>query len=133
MGVRITPTGPSASELVDISEARAAFNQIDTDANLLAEGDGKSYFYEWVENYLEQPPLQHERGRQGDFGDKLPSDWNIVGYGNCQAWEEDFKRTEYGGTNNIYADEHDPVFFSGHGSKNNGEYYSDSTRSTVLQ
>lgn len=131
MGVRITPTGPSASELVDISEARAAFNQIDTDANARTEGDGKSYFYEWVENYSSSPLYNTSEDARG-LGDRLPSDWNIVGYGNCQAWEEDFKRTEYGGTNNIYADEHDLVFFSGHGSKNNGEYYSDSTRSITF-
>ena len=128
MGVRITPTGPSQSDFIEILDARASFDQVDTDANNRTEGDGKSYFYEWVENYSSSPLYNTSEDATG-LGDKLPSDWSIHGYGNCLAWEEDFKRTEYGGTNNHYVDEHDLVFFSGHGSTTSGgEYYSDSTR-----
>ena len=127
MGVRITPAGLSATELVDISEARGGFNQIDTDSTDRTEGDGPSYFYEWVENYSSSP-LSNTSEDATRLGDQLPSTWDVSGYGNSRANEEDFKRTEYGGKNNDYADEHDLVFFSGHGSKRSGEYYSDSTR-----
>ncbi|MBG83120.1 MAG: hypothetical protein CMJ40_01075 [Phycisphaerae bacterium] len=128
MGLRITPAGLSDTELVDIAEARATFQQADADATNRTEGDGKSYFYEWVENYSSSPLSNTSEDATG-LANKLPSDWSIYGYGNCLAWEEDFKRTEYGGTNNSYVDEHDLVFFSGHGSTtSSGEYYSDSTR-----
>ena len=127
MGVRITPAGLSTTELVDISEARGGFQQIDTDSADRAEGDGPSYFYEWVENYSSSP-LSNTSEDATKLGDQLPSTWDVSGYGNSRANEEDFKRTEYGGKNNDYADEHDLVFFSGHGSKRSGEYYSDSTR-----
>ncbi|MCH2133330.1 MAG: DUF6345 domain-containing protein [Phycisphaerales bacterium] len=129
LGVRITPSGLSQASTVQIAEARARFEQVDMDSANRTEGDGKSYFYEWVENYSSSP-LSNTSEDATRLGDKLPSDWDIQGYGNSMAWEEDFKRTEYGGTNNDFADEHDLVFFSGHGSTAtaSGEYYSDATR-----
>ena len=36
-------------------------------------------------------------------------------YGNSMAWEEDWKRTAAGGTNNSYADTVDLAYFTGHG------------------
>ena len=129
MGLRITPAGLSTTDMVEIAEVRGRFEQADPDAANRTEGDGKSYFYEWVENYSSSP-LSNTSEDATRLGDQLPSDWSITGFGNSSAWEEDFKRTEYGGTNNSYADEHDLVFFSGHGTTttSNGEYYSDSTR-----
>ncbi|MBG80994.1 MAG: hypothetical protein CMJ39_09830 [Phycisphaerae bacterium] len=127
MGLRLTPAGLSNTSLVTIAEARGRFEQTDTDSESRTEGDGKSYFYEWVENYSSSP-LSNTSEDATWLGSNLPSDWDISGYGNSMAWEEDFKRTEYGGTNNSFADEHDLVFFSGHGSLTDGEYYSDDTR-----
>ncbi len=127
MGIRVTPDGFGDAAVVEFAEVTARFHQVDPDSTERGEGDGKSYFYEWVENYSSSPLSKTSDDAEG-LGDKLPSGWSISGYGNSSAWEEDFKRTEYGGTNNTYADEHDLVFFSGHGSTGDGEYYSDTTR-----
>ncbi len=37
-------------------------------------------------------------------------------WGNANAWEEDFKRTDRGGTNNNWVDDVDIVFYEGHGN-----------------
>ena len=116
-----------ASEMVSVSDVHAVLQQHDPDTQDRAEGDGKSYLYEAVENYSSSPLSKTIEDARG-LRDELPGDWDIEGWTNSLAWEQDFKRVEYGGTNNDFADEHDLVFFSGHGSTGNGEYYSDSTR-----
>jgi hypothetical protein len=40
---------------------------------------------------------------------------NCFFYGNSNAWEQDFKRHDLGGTNNYYVDDVDIVFYEGHG------------------
>jgi hypothetical protein len=63
--------------------------------------------------------------------DKLPSDWVVDGWGNSNAWEEDFKRTDMGGTNSIWVDASDLVYFSGHGTTATDAYWG-STRQALL-
>ncbi len=127
MGLRVTPRGVATSESVQVRDVYADLVQHDPDTQDRAEGDGKSYLYEAVENYSSSPLSKTIEDARG-LRDALPGDWDVQGWTNSLAWEQDFKRVEYGGTNNDFADEHDLVFFSGHGSTGTGEYYSDSTR-----
>jgi hypothetical protein len=123
-GIRVmSPTG----EAVEIGELRGDFVQVDQDT-MRGQGDGKSYLSEWVENYSGSPLSNTSEDADG-LRDALPSDWSKTRYGNSSAWEEDFKRMSYGGTNESYADAHDLVFFSGHGSTGNDPTYGGTSRS----
>jgi hypothetical protein len=74
---------------------------------------------EWINNYdcLNQLGCEHEDA--GGFYDELVNHDGWVGafnWGDSNAWEEDFKRPDKGGTANSWVDAADLVYFTGHGS-----------------
>jgi hypothetical protein len=74
---------------------------------------------EWVNNYNWLPHLTHEHEDAGGFYDELVNHDGWVGnfnWGDGNAWEEDFKRTDKGGTAPQWVDAADIVYFTGHGS-----------------
>lgn len=74
---------------------------------------------EWVNNYDWLNQLTHEHEDAGGFYNELVNHDGWVGrfnWGNSNAWEEDFKRTDKGGTANHWVDTVDFAYFTGHGS-----------------
>ena len=74
---------------------------------------------EWVNTYDCLNQLTHEHEDAGGFYDELVHHDGWVGafnWGNSAAWEEDFKRTDKGGTAPTWVDAADFVYFTGHGS-----------------
>lgn len=73
---------------------------------------------EWVNNYDCHNPLTHEHEDAGGFYDELVNHDGWVGnfnWGDGNAWEQDFKRTDKGGTVDNWVDTADFVYFTGHG------------------
>jgi len=74
---------------------------------------------EWVNNYDCHNSLTHEHEDAGGFYDELVHHDGWVGsfnWGNENAWEQDFKRPDKGGTADHWADTVDFAYFTGHGS-----------------
>lgn len=74
---------------------------------------------EWVNTYDCLNQLTHEHEDAGGFYNELVNHDGWVGafnWGNGAAWEQDFKRTDKGGTANSWADAVDFAYFTGHGS-----------------
>jgi hypothetical protein len=74
---------------------------------------------EWINNYDWLPNLTHEHEDAGGFYDELVNHDGWTGkfnWGDGNAFEEDFKRTDKGGTDNYWVDAADFVYFTGHGS-----------------
>ncbi len=115
-------------------EIEAYLEQFDPDGGAAAgTGDDKEYFYEWVENYPTgiSDLYDCEDDAEG-VGEKLPSDWVVWGYSNSSAWEQDFKRTDMGGTNSTYTDSADLVYFSGHGTTATDSYWGSTLRALLF-
>lgn len=73
---------------------------------------------EWVNNYDWLNQLTHEHTDAGGFYDELVNHDGWVGrfnWGDANAWEQDFKRTDRGGTANHWVDTVDFAYFTGHG------------------
>jgi hypothetical protein len=74
---------------------------------------------EWINAYDCLNALTHEHTDAGGFYNELVTYDGWVGlfnWGNSNAWEEDFKRPDKGGTADDWADAADFVYFTGHGS-----------------
>ncbi|MGD8453225.1 MAG: DUF6345 domain-containing protein [Phycisphaerae bacterium] len=74
---------------------------------------------EWVNNYDWLPQLSHEHEDAGGFFDELVQHAGWIGafnWGDGNAWEDDFKRTDKGGHAPDWADAVDICYFTGHGS-----------------
>lgn len=74
---------------------------------------------EWVNNYDCHNALTHEDEDAEGFYNELVDHDGWIGnfnWGDSNAWEEDFKRTDKGGAANIWVDAADFVYFTGHGS-----------------
>ena len=73
---------------------------------------------EWVNNYDWLNQLTHEHEDAGGFYNELVNHDGWVGrfnWGDGNAWEQDFKRTDKGGTANHWVDTVDFAYFTGHG------------------
>jgi hypothetical protein len=74
---------------------------------------------EWVNNYDCHNALTHEHEDAGGFYDELVNydGWiGVFNWGDSNAWEQDFKRPDKGGTANQWVDTVDFAYFTGHGS-----------------
>ena len=74
---------------------------------------------EWVNNYDCHNSLTHEHEDAGGFYDELVHHDGWVGsfnWGDGNAWEQDFKRPDKGGTADHWVDTVDFAYFTGHGS-----------------
>lgn len=73
---------------------------------------------EWCEDYpgtVNDLTMPNETvQRASDYLDGHGWTW-LFDYGNSNAWEEDFKRNDLGGTNGSYLDATDHMWFCGHG------------------
>jgi len=82
---------------------------------------------EWIEKYCDEDNLPFVEDSTENFYNKLGSyGWNKhFNWGNDAAWEQDFKRSSEGGTENDYADDVDILMFGGHGYSlpRDGEIY----------
>jgi len=74
---------------------------------------------EWINNYDWLNQLTHEHEDAGGFYDELISHAGWIGsfnWGDSNAWEDDFKRTDKGGHAPDWVDSVDFCYFTGHGS-----------------
>ncbi len=74
---------------------------------------------EWINNYDWLNRLSHEHEDAGGFYDELVDHAGWVGsfnWGDSNAWEDDFKRTDKSGHAPSWADAVDFCYFTGHGS-----------------
>ena len=74
---------------------------------------------EWINNYDWLPKLSHEHEDAGGFYDELIQNAGWIGsfnWGDGNAWEDDFKRTDKNGNAPSWADSVDFCYFTGHGS-----------------
>jgi hypothetical protein len=74
---------------------------------------------EWINNYDWLNQLTHEHEDAGGFYDELVQHAGWIGsfnWGNSNAWEDDFKRTDKNGHAPDWADAVDFCYFTGHGS-----------------
>jgi Family of unknown function (DUF6345) len=74
---------------------------------------------EWINDYDTLNDLTYEHLDAGGFYSELVNRDGWIGafnWGNSNAWEEDFKRSDKGGTAWYWADAADFVYFTGHGS-----------------
>ncbi len=114
-GVSLVLGALAGREPADISELGAYWFEEELTRDNAEVGD------EWCEDYpgtgndLTSPNETAQR-----FGDYLDDEgWTwVFDYGNANAWEEDFKRQDLGGTNNSYVDAVDAFIYCGHGSTN---------------
>ncbi|TWT42124.1 hypothetical protein RAS1_32530 [Phycisphaerae bacterium RAS1] len=127
-GLRLTPVGASR---VQIRELGAYFSQVDPDAGERGSGDGNELMWEAVENYSGSPLFNTIDDAEA-LEDKLPSSWTVSGYPDGSAWEQDFKRTDLGGTNGSYADANDLVYFSGHGTSGFDSFFGSTQRGVLF-
>ncbi len=127
-GFRFIPQGRGP---VRFSHVHGDFRQVDADQGTQRDGGGRSILTEWVENYTTSPLPNTSEDAQG-LRDALGSDWRKRSWGNSNAWEEDFTSSVYGGNNSNGLDAHDLTFFSGHGGRAYGNYYSTRRRSLVF-
>ncbi|MFG0306695.1 MAG: DUF6345 domain-containing protein, partial [Phycisphaerales bacterium JB040] len=132
--LRVTPVvGARGKERVDIREVDAWFEQTDTDDGAtsgLASAMVPEYFYEWCETYASSPLSVCSEECEG-LGDEL-SGWSVKGFGNGSAWEEDFKRSASGGTENSYVDANDLSYFAGHGSSSWDSFWGRNSRNLLF-
>ena len=73
---------------------------------------------EWINNYDCHNPLVHEHEDAGGFFHELVNHDGWTGafnFGDTNAWEEDFKRPDKGGTADQWIDTVDFAYFTGHG------------------
>jgi hypothetical protein len=74
---------------------------------------------EWVNNYDCHNTLTHEHEDAGGFYDELVNHDGWIGnfnWGDKNAFEQDFKRSDKGGTADYWVDAADFAYFTGHGS-----------------
>jgi|GEM_PF-3107471 len=132
--LRITPiAGTRGKERVDIREVDAWFEQTDTDDNAtygLSSAQVPEYFYEWCETYASSPLSVCSEECEG-LADEL-NGWSVKGFGNNSAWEEDFKRSASGGTENSYVDANDLSYFAGHGSSSWDSFWGRNSRNLLF-
>lgn len=127
-GVRLTPVGAGR---VQIREVGAYFSQVDPDVDARGSGDGNELMWEAIENYSGTPLFNTIDDAEG-LANKLPSGWDVDGYADGSAWEQDFKRADLGGTNSSFADANDLVYFSGHGTSAMDNFFGSSQRAVLF-
>ncbi len=131
-GLRITPR-PGKAGVTTLRDVSARFEQADPDALFAPEKAAVyDYFYEWCEDYSNTSDLSVCSEETEGLGDQLPSTWAVRGFGNGSAWEEDFKRSALGGTENSYVDDADLVYFAGHGSSSFDSTWSRTARNAMF-
>jgi hypothetical protein len=88
---------------------------------------------EWINAYDNLNPLTHEHEDAGGLYDELINHdgWTgVFNWGDGNAWEEDFKRADKGGTAGDWAERVDLAYFTGHGSPWGFYFRSDSPDDT---
>jgi hypothetical protein len=91
---------------------------------------------EWINNYDTLNKLTYEHLDAGGFYNELVWHDGWTGkfnWGDTNAWEEDFKRTDKGGTDNQWVDSADFVYFTGHGSPWGFYFRSDSPDDSLVE
>ncbi|TWT45326.1 hypothetical protein RAS1_17490 [Phycisphaerae bacterium RAS1] len=127
LGVRFVPLQSGTKDgAVLLFELSAYFEQVDADGGAAPRGAG-SLYYEWINNYP-SPSSDLSRCDNDARGLRDQLGWGWQGFGDSDAWEEDFKRDDVGGTNSGFSDAFDLAYFSGHGSSTNDWYYKETRR-----
>ncbi len=110
-GFQLRPLASSAELVVHEMAAQFYDPELNKDASEVCD--------EWCADYpgtgndLSSPP--NTAGRFSEYFNDHGWDW-LFDFGNSNAWEEDFKLTSLGGTNDTWVDTADHVIYCGHGS-----------------
>jgi hypothetical protein len=118
--------------LVGLATLAAQDRALPVDEGPATAADEEAVLSEWplevaVEYISDIPGTDHDLRGADDYGWALWNRLRAYGwcnfsgndcyiYGNANAWEEDFKRHDRGGTNNYYVDDVDLTFYVGHGN-----------------